>query len=212
MTGSMAHVLGKWRRQAGAASMAVLLVLAGCQGKNCCDTLTVTQQPASVTVQDGQSATFTVAAEVGGPFTYQWSRGEQLIDGATKSEYSVVLAYADNGAKFKAFVKNSLNQGVWTNDAIATVKAMPIKFVVPVSQVVVAAVGGSVRFGDQVESGSLPRSHQWHRNGLPVPGATAATYVLGTITLADEGAQFNVVVTNPAGTFASTPLVVSVSQ
>jgi hypothetical protein len=52
-------------------------------------------------------------------------------------------------------------------------------------------------------SGTSPLSYQWQKNGTDIAGATAATYVTPATALADSGALFHVIVTNPAGSVTS---------
>lgn len=48
-----------------------------------------------------------------------------------------------------------------------------------------------------VHTGTTPFSYQWQRDGVDIPGATADTYTLPLVTLADSGAKFRVKITNP---------------
>jgi hypothetical protein len=61
-----------------------------------------------------------------------------------------------------------------------------------------------------VASGTAPLSYQWRRNGVPIPGATAATYSHTSSTAADHNAQFDAVITNARGSVASDAAVLSV--
>ncbi len=54
-----------------------------------------------------------------------------------------------------------------------------------------------------VAAGDAPLSYQWQRNGVVIPGATSASYATPPASLADEGAQFAVVVTNARGSVTS---------
>jgi hypothetical protein len=58
--------------------------------------------------------------------------------------------------------------------------------------------GGSASFTVTV-SGTPPLAYQWTTNGLPIPGATAATLTLSPTTLAHSG-TYGVTVSNPYGT------------
>ena len=199
------------KRLALAASLIGLLALTGCPGGGNIVTLSVTKQPASVTVQDGQSATFSAAAESRGSITVQWLKDGRDIVGATATDYTVTLAYADNGSRFSAVFRNDSNGAKVTADAIATVLPTPIVFAPPSTLVVSTTVGGSVSLSNSVVSGSLPRTHQWLRNGLEIAGATQPQYLLTNASLADNGAQFNLAITNPVGRFTSFPVVLTVT-
>ena len=61
-------------------------------------------------------------------------------------------------------------------------------------------------------AGMPPLSYQWRRNGSGIDGATSATYVVNpTNELTDDGAQFDVVVTNGAGSVTSATALLTVT-
>ena len=70
------------------------------------------------------------------------------------------------------------------------------------------AVGANVGFSVGVFGSSS--SFQWRRNGVDIPGATAASYTLASASLGDDGARFSVIVANTAGSDASTDAVLTV--
>lgn len=61
-------------------------------------------------------------------------------------------------------------------------------------------------------SGSAPLTYQWRRNGAPIAGATAVSYTRASTTTADNGALFDVVVTNSRGSAVSTAALLRVNQ
>ncbi len=60
------------------------------------------------------------------------------------------------------------------------------------------AVGQSVIFRVGA-TGSAPLAFQWRRNGSPIAGATGSSYTRSNIQLADNGAFFDVIVSNAFG-------------
>jgi hypothetical protein len=73
------------------------------------------------------------------------------------------------------------------------------------------AVGQSVTFKVGA-TGSSPLAFQWRRNGTPIAGATAASYTRSNVQLLDDGAGFDVVVTNAFGRATSTTAHLTVLQ
>ena len=63
-----------------------------------------------------------------------------------------------------------------------------------------------------VASGSQPLSYQWQRGGVNIAGANASSYTLSAPTLADNGAQFRVVVTNTFGSTTSAAATLTVTN
>jgi hypothetical protein len=59
-------------------------------------------------------------------------------------------------------------------------------------------------------AGSAPLTFQWRRNGVAIVGADLAVYVTPVLTSADDGAQFDVVVANAAGSVTSEPVGLTV--
>jgi glucose/arabinose dehydrogenase len=60
-------------------------------------------------------------------------------------------------------------------------------------------------------SGTPPLSYQWRKNGASIPGATASSYTTSATTLADNGAVFDVVVTNSFGSDTSNTATLTVT-
>jgi hypothetical protein len=78
----------------------------------------IAQQPASVTVPAGSSATFSVTLQDAAGVSYQWLRNGTAIAGATQSSYSLpAVAYADYGSRFAV---RALNVGGLVTSAEAT--------------------------------------------------------------------------------------------
>ena len=70
--------------------------------------VSITTQPASVTVAAGATASFSVGASGGtSPYTYKWYRNGAVISGATSATYSLTAQTADSGAVFNAVVSDS---------------------------------------------------------------------------------------------------------
>ncbi len=60
-------------------------------------------------------------------------------------------------------------------------------------------------------SGNSPLTYQWQRNGSAISGATSASYTTSPAVTLDNGATFQVVVSNSAGSVTSNPAALLVS-
>src|SRR3989442_9828746 len=60
-------------------------------------------------------------------------------------------------------------------------------------------------------TGTAPLSYQWQKAGVPISGATQASYITPPTTSADNGAQFTVVVSNSVGSQTSTAATLTVN-
>jgi hypothetical protein len=84
--------------------------------------LTISKNPQSELIYEGQSAFFTVETSSDSELTpyYQWYRNDQPIANANSSSYSFVASVAtDNGAKFFVTVNSELG-GIWATSTVAT--------------------------------------------------------------------------------------------
>jgi len=83
----------------------------------------ITTQPLSQTIAEGQPVTFSVAASGTPPLNYQWQRNRSDIAGANSQSYTLApVSSADSGAKFRVVVTNSF--GTATSDE-ATLTVQP---------------------------------------------------------------------------------------
>ena len=168
----------------------------------------ITQQPQSQTVTAGNSVTFTAAASGVAPLTYQWQRNGSDIGGATSATYTFGASDNDTGAAFHCVVRNAYGADT-SNDAVLTVVDAPAVTQQPQNQSVQAGANGSFTIA---ASGTPALTFQWQRNGSTIPGATAATYTLNSVTLNDNAAVFHCIVSNAYGTSTSNDATLTVSS
>lgn len=65
-----------------------------------------------------------------------------------------------------------------------------------------APIGGSATFTVEA-SGTAPLTYQWQKNGVNIPGATAATFTIPNVTAVDLDASYRAVVRNGLGSVVS---------
>ncbi len=165
--------------------------------------------PFDATATQGGSVSFSLFLSSGSsPFTYQWFRNGAAISGATNSQLTFnPVALADAG-KYSVTVSNVAG-AVTSREATLTVNPpTPVSiYSQPQGQRVYA--GQSASFGVSV-NGSSPVTYQWQKNGTPIAGATSSYYSINSTVPADAG-SYSVVVTNAAGSVASSAAVLTVN-
>ncbi|RPI52609.1 MAG: DUF11 domain-containing protein, partial [Acidobacteria bacterium] len=171
----------------------------------------ITTHPASVTVTEPASATFTVVATGDAPLSYQWRRNGVDIGGATSASYVLdPTAMTDNGAQFDVIVSNSV--GTLTSaPATLTVNPAPVAPSITTPPASVTVIEPNAAIFSVVATGDAPLAYQWRRDGIDIGGATSSSYMINPTAIADSGAQFSVVVTNAAGTVTSAAATLTVN-
>ena len=167
----------------------------------------ITTQPASKTVNQGGSATFSVTASGTAPLSYQWRFNGTDISGATLSSYTKSNAQSSDAGNYSVFVSNPYGNVTSANAAL-TVNVPPSITTEPTSQTV--NQGGSATFS-VTASGTAPLSYQWTFNGGNISGATGSSYTVSNAQSSNAG-NYAVVVSNVAGsaTSATASLTVNV--
>ena len=171
----------------------------------------ITTQPASQTVNAGQTATFSVVATGTAPLSYQWQQNGANISGATAASYTIpATTSANNGATFDVLVSNSAGS-VTSSTAKLTVTAAAVPPSIttqPANQTVTA---GQTATFSVAATGTAPLSYQWRQNGANISGAIAASYTTPSTTSANNGATFDVIVSNSAGSATSNAATLTVT-
>jgi glucose/arabinose dehydrogenase len=122
----------------------------------------ILQQPASLTVQAGQSAIFSVVVQGSGN-TFQWQRDGRNIPGAAAQIYALPATTAgDNGAQFSVMVTRT---GITISSDVAT---LTVRVVLPPVPSITAPLAGTTYVAGQTisfsggatdpQDGVLPRS------------------------------------------------------
>jgi hypothetical protein len=172
---------------------------------------TITTQPSSQTVTAAQTATFSVAATGTAPLSYQWSKNNTAISGATSANYTTpATATSDSGSTFTVMVSNTAGT-VTSSAATLTVNAAAVAPAItaqPANQTVTA---GQTATFTVVATGTSPLGYQWQKNGASISGATSSSYTTAATTSSDSGSTFAVVVSNTAGTVTSSAATLTVN-
>ncbi|MFM8420958.1 MAG: immunoglobulin domain-containing protein [Verrucomicrobiota bacterium] len=160
--------------------------------------------PASVTGLVGGTATLSVGAT--NALGYQWYKDGVALDGGTSTTLVLPnLRLSDGGSYW--LVATTVMSRATSAPAVVVVHLPPAIVSQPLDTIVDA--GGSVTLAASVAS--FPASVlQWFREGVPMPGATNATLVLGAVQAAGMG-SYQLVASNVVGTISSRVARVSVT-
>lgn len=169
-----------------------------------------TGHPASQTVTEGGSVTFSYSATGTSPFGHQWYKDNSPISGANAATYTINPVQLAHAGTYRVDVGNSAGT-VSSNNATLTVNAAVVAPSItshPATQTV--NVGTQVVFSVSA-SGTAPFSYQWYRNSSPLSGANSASYTIASAQTADAG-SYTVSVGNTAGTANSNAATLTVNQ
>ena len=157
----------------------------------------ITTGPATITCAVGYTATFSVTA-TGALLTYQWQKNGVSIAGATASILALTTsAQLTDAGSYTVVVSNSVGS-VTSDPAVLTVMPNPTinspRNVLSPGQALNLSV---------TPAGTGPFSYQWKKNGIPLTGATGASFSLTNVGYSDAG-WYTVEVTDGTGFTART--------
>jgi Immunoglobulin I-set domain len=171
---------------------------------------TITQQPVSVTVTAGQSATFSVMATGTAPLTYQWFMNGTAA-GTNSSTFSIAQSTTgQTGAQIQVKVSNATGSATSNTVTLTVNPAAPTAPAItqqPANATV--TVGQSATF-TVTATGTAPLTYQWFMNGGAV-GTDSSTYTISQTTLGQTGAQIYVKVSNAASSATSQTVTLTVN-
>ncbi|MDR1816927.1 MAG: immunoglobulin domain-containing protein [Puniceicoccales bacterium] len=180
----------------------------------------ITKQPEKTTVNVGSSASFSVMATGSPTPTFQWYFDGRAVPGATLSTYTIPAVTSENAGSYHVVVSCSYPDASGQL-ATHTVTSSTVELVLRGAPVITKQpIGGTVYEGGDIalevtassiasDGAAVPVTYQWRRNGVAIPGANSPTYTLANARVT-QGGNFDVLVSNAAGSTVSATAVVSV--
>lgn len=165
----------------------------------------ITAQPTNTTVVQGNDTSFTAGITGTAPLNFQWRLNGMAIPGATSNVLTLASVSTNDAANYSVVATNIVGS-VTSAVATLTVLVPPTILTQPVDANVTA--GNSASFS-VTATGTAPLTYQWRKNGVNLPGATAATLTLATVSATNAG-NYSVVIANAAGNIASSNAVLTV--
>lgn len=182
-----------------------------------------TDQPDSLTVVEGATATFSVAYGGTEPVTRQWQRRApggstwSDISGATGSSYTTAaLALSENGASYRCELENSAGT-VNSNAATVTVNAAVVNVSISDQPDDLTITEGNAASFSLTATGTAPITYAWESRpnsggAWSALGVTTPTLNLGTATTSMNGRQYRCQVTNPGAVIYSNVVTLTVEE
>lgn len=167
----------------------------------------IATQPQPQTVNQGNTATFTVVASGTAQLTYQWKHAGTNLPGATASSYVKVNVQPADAGNYSVGITNGIGYSNSVN-ALLTVNIPPFINAQPQSTNVL--LGANVMF-TVAATGSPAPTYQWRFNGTNIAGATTTSYTKSNVQFTNAGV-YSVVVSNVAATATSDDAVLTVSS
>lgn len=159
---------------------------------------TIITDIADIDALEGETATFTVVAEVQGTAVYQWYKDTVAIEGANTASLELTEVTGDDEGVYYVTVENTAGMATSSN-ATLSVTEIPVILEQPVS--VTTTVGGSATFSvDARTEGTV--TYTWFQDGTAIDASDASSLTLSGVALDSVGA-YTVEIANEAGSVVS---------
>jgi len=165
-----------------------------------------TVQPQSQNVQTGSNVVFSAVVS-GGALSYQWYLNGTPIAGATSSSYTILNSQSTATGTYSLVATNALGT---TTSSSAVLNVLPLAPVI-VSQPLGQTITPGSSYTLSATGYGVSLAYQWYLNGIPISGATSASYTIVSATAASAGA-YTVAISNGGGSIISNPALVAVSS
>ena len=160
-------------------------------------------QPASTKACKGSNVTMSVTAQNGSSYLWYTQSGSYVGSGATLVLANVTGA---NSGGYYVVVSNAAGASVTSSIAYLTVLGATDPVIKTNPESITVYATQTATFSVLV-SATDTMAYQWYKNGAQISDATAKTYTTGSLTAADSGSTFYVVVND--STCSATPLTSS---
>jgi hypothetical protein len=164
----------------------------------------ITNQPKSLAVTNGSTATISVAASGATPLMYQWFKDSQTLTNANSNPLSLTNVQPTDSGAYSVLVSNVAGSAVSSN-AVLTVA--PVVITSPPTNII-TGVGYNVSLQAKAQAIG-PVSYQWQKDGNPLLAATNSNLTLSNVQPADAG-NYTLIASNNLATATSSVATVTV--
>lgn len=170
-----------------------------------CQTIAITQQPASGSAVCAGGSVSTSVSVTGKGATYQWYKDGTVLSNQTSATLTLDFAYADNAGNYAVVVTGC---NTLTSTPFSLTVSQPLTITQqPASDSVVCA-GGSI--STRVSVSGTGAAYQWYKDGAVLSSQTSNSLTLTNLQPADAG-NYAVVISG-CSNLTSTAFSLSVSQ
>jgi len=142
---------------------------------------TISIFPTNITMDVGQSETFTSTVSGGiPPYTYQWYLNGIAASGATSASWTFTPS---SSGSYTVYVNVTDGGGLRAKSNVSSVTIYPALSASISPATVTMSVGQFQLFTSSVSGGASPYSYQWYRGGVAVSGATGATWTFTPLSV-----------------------------
>jgi len=170
--------------------------------------VSIISQPESIVTREGEFVSLSVGAVGDEALIYQWQKGGSIIPGASGDQLTFNPIQLSDGGTYSISVSNSFSsvQSDFAMIAVNTAIA-PITITKPPSNTSVVEGGGASFSVTATGGGYL--AYLWRKDGVALPNAYQAMYVISETNLSDSG-NYDVVISNSVGNAISSTAVLDV--
>ncbi len=143
--------------------------------------VTITSQPSDRVASVGDPVSFTVGG-TGPGIGYQWFRHGVALAGAITATLSLANVQISDGGSYHVAVSNPAGAVNSTTVVLRGANPPPSITAQPVNRLATAGEAVALTL---TADGTGALQYQWRRNGLPLPGATAATLTFPRVSRSD---------------------------
>jgi len=170
---------------------------------------TITGQPASLTVTQGQTASFSVTATGTAPLAYFWRKGATPMTNGPNPSLTIASALSPDAGTYSVIVSNSVGT-VTSSNATLTV-------IVPPSPPTIIAQPGNQIVGlgqtatlNVTATGSTPLSYFWRKSATVLTNSASPSFSIVNAQSTNAG-TYSVIVSNSLGTATSSNATLTVN-
>jgi hypothetical protein len=159
----------------------------------------ITTQPSSQTVVQGQTASFSVAVSGSAPFSYQWNFNGSNMSGATNASLTLTNVQATQAGSYSTVITN-LGGSIISRVVTLTVNVPAAITNQPQSQ---AAIQGQTASFSVGAIGTPTLKYQWYLNGSSLGSAAQSSTLTFNPTGTNNAGSYTVAVNNSYGSVTS---------